>query len=174
MKLLSRLAPFVFLACIASPAIACDRSPDLERIPGSTDAEAEARYSNYEKALDVIRSVETETSQIERSWIVFLAKVEKVVTSTQDSAATKITVKPVWQVRGLLPDGPTDITSTRAGSCGSPFDVTGVKKGNLLVVFEGPGSRQAIAAQSVISAELIDAIDMYALSVRGITRRRHL
>jgi hypothetical protein len=149
-----------------SSALACDRSPDLMRIPGSTDQEAEARYRSYEQARDIIATLELEKKAIESHWTVYLAKVEKVAPSATEGGPSTVSLKPVWQVRGLLPAKSATIEEKKLTSCDwPPGGLHGTKPGELVVVFENPWSTTGWPAGQVRSGELIDAINMYALTL---------
>ena len=159
------LAALAASAASALPAHACDRSPDLMRIPGATDAEHEARYKAYEQARDVIFALDLEKSAIENSWRVYLARVAVVSPDSTKNGTRTLSVKPVWQVRGLLPSHSAMLEEERLTSCPYPGGLTGSKPGDLVVVFEKPGSTSGWRADQVRSGELVDAIDMYALSL---------
>ena len=149
----------------ASQAFACDTSPDLERIPGATDAEHEYRYNAYERDQETILAFESETRSIENSWKVFLGKVEMVTEASEKKNIRTVRVKPVWQVRGLLPAGPKTVDEGPLSSCHRDRQLRGSKTGDLIIVFESPGSIGAMRAEQARSGELIDAITMYALSL---------
>lgn len=150
---------------VTTSALACDRSPDLMPIPGATDAEHDARYKAYEQARDVIFAFELEKSAIENSGRVYLAKVDAVAPNPAKSGVRTLSVKPVWQVRGMLPAEPAVLEEEPLTSCPSPGGLWGSKRGDLVVVFDKPGSKTGWRAGEVRSGELIDAIDMYALSL---------
>ena len=150
----------------AFPALACDRSPDLMPIPGATEAEHEARYQSYEQARAVMGALEMENSAVENSWRVYLATVENTGRSAAKSAIGTVSVKPVWQVRGLLPTNSATLQEEAVTSCPFPGGLHSPKQGDLVVVFEQPGSTTAWRAEEVRSGELIDAISMYALSLQ--------
>lgn len=152
----------------ASPGVACDRSPDLVRIPGATDAEHDARYNAYEQAIDVVWALELEKTAIENSWHVYLAKVNAVAPTPGKSGIRTLTAKPVWQVRGKLPTQSASLVEGALTSCPSPGGLHGRKQGDLVIVFERPGSTSAWPAEQVRSGELIDAIGMYALSLEKV------
>jgi hypothetical protein len=152
-----------------SQAIACDTSPDLERIPGASDAEHESRYNAYERDYDVVRAFELERSSIENSWNVYLAKVESATKPTERVGVTELRVKPVWQVRGLLPAELKTVDEGPLNSCAyRNRDLRDTKIGDLIIVFESPGSVHGMRADEARSGELIDAISMYALSLRHL------
>ena len=155
----------LFAAVAATPAFACDRSPDLMRIPGSTDEAAEHRYESYEQARDILWAHDLETSAINNSWRVYLAKVEKVAPSPANSNRSTVTAKPVWQVRGTLPDEPVNVLEDELTSCPRPGGLWKAKPGDLIVVFGWPSEPTAWRAEDVRSNELIDAIDMYVVSL---------
>ena len=150
---------------VSASALACDRSPDLMQIPGTTDAEHDARYKSYEQARDVIFALDLEKSAIDNSWRVYLAKVDGVALNPAKSGIRTVTVKPVWQVRGMLPAESAMLEQKPLTSCPFPGRLTRSKPGDLVVVFEKPGSTTGWRAEEVRSGELIDAIDMYALSL---------
>jgi hypothetical protein len=152
----------------ALPALACDRSPDLVPIPGATDAEHEARYKAYEQARNVMWALELENNAVANSWRVYLGTVESISRNTPTSANSTISIKPVWQVRGLLPTKSATLGEEPRTSCPFPGDLLAPKQGDLVVVFEKPGSTTAWRAEEVRSAELIDAISMYALSLEKV------
>ena len=164
----SRLVLFAVLAAgsiSAFPALACDRSPDLMPIPGATDAEHEARYKAYEQARDVMRALELENSAVANSWRVYLGTVESIGRNAAKSGPGTVSVKPVWQVRGLLPTKLATLKEEPITSCPFPGALHSPKQGDLVVVFEKPGSKTASRGEEVRSGELIDAITMYALSL---------
>jgi hypothetical protein len=147
-------------------ALACDRSPDLMRIPGSTDEEAEARYTSYERDRDIIAKVELEKRAIESHWTVYLAKVEKIVPSTTEGDPNTVFLMPVWPVRGVLPTKSAALKENKQRFCEwPPGGLLGSKVGDLVVVFGEYGSAEAWFASEVRSGELIDAIDLYAYSL---------
>ena len=168
-----RLRPALILmkaaaaGCISTAsALACDRSPDLMRIPGSTDEEAEARYRAFEQARDIIAKLELEKRALESHWTVYLAKAEKVVPSATKGDPSTVILRPVWQVRGLLPTETVTIEENKHRYCDWPTGgLLGTKTVELIVVFDDPGSASAWFASEVRSGELIDAIDLYALSL---------
>lgn len=166
------LAASVAVCCFPpDSALACDRSPDLMRIPGSTDQEADARYRSYEQARDIIATLELEKEAIESHSTVYLAKVEKVVPGATEGEPSTVILKPVWQVRGLLPAKPATIEENKPRSCNwPPGGLYRTNPGDLVVVFENPWSRAGWPAGQVRSGELIDAIDMYALSLEKKSR----
>ena len=150
------------------PAKACDNSPDLARVPGSSDAEAERRYLAYESDLGVIARLESEKAALEESWTVYLGTIDSVERGEVGGHPKGMSVTPVWPVRGTLPKGrqritlPTSDQSCRArGFLGLNY----VETGRLVVVFERPGSEYAVSAEVARTGELINAITMYALKV---------
>ena len=162
------LAILIVAGVASSAAKACDNSPDLARIPGASDAEAERRYLAYEKDINVIARLEREKAALDESWTVYLATIAAVENVEAGKNPKFVSVTPVWQVRGTLPKGPQRITiSTNDGTCtGRDFlPLNHVEGGRLIVVFESPGSRYGIDADVARSGELIDAITMYALKV---------
>ena len=150
----------------ASEALACDTSPDLVRIPGATEAEAERRYEAYERDTDIILAFEREKLAVEGSWKVYLAEIETVTEDPARKSVTAYRVKPVWQVRGLLPQELQTLEVPSGNvSCASRGSrpLRRVEPGALLIVFESPGSRHGMSAEDARSGELVDAISMYAL-----------
>ena len=165
-------SPFILLTavgvgCLApASAAACDRSPDLARIPGSTDEEAEARYTSYERDRDIIAKVDLEKRAIESNWTVYLAKVEKVVPDNTEDDPSTVILTPVWPVRGVLPTKSASVKENERRFCDwPPGGLHGSKVGDLVVVFGEYGSTAAWRASEVRSGELIDAIDLYAWSL---------
>ncbi len=136
------------------------------QIPGSTDAEHEARYKAYEQDRDVILAVEREKTIVEASWRVYLAKVNAVASSSPNSGVRTLSVKPAWQVRGTLPASVATVEEGPLTSCAYRFRaLRGTKVGDLIIIFEQPGTVIGMRADEARSGELVDAIDMYALSL---------
>ena len=136
------------------------------RIPGSTDEEAEARYTSYERDRDIIAKVELEKRAIESNWTVYLAKVEKVVPSTTEGDPNTVILTPVWPVGGVLPTKSASLKENKQRFCEwPPGGLSGSKVGDLVVVFGDHRSAEAWFASEVRSGELIDSIDLYVYSL---------
>lgn len=161
------LAMLFLSGVTTSSAKACDNSPDLARIPGASEADAERRYLAYEKDLGVIARLESEKAALEESWTVYLATIARVEKGEEGKPPKSISVTPVWQVRSPLPMGQQTIalSSDYQGCRSRGYLHLSTEIGGLVVVFEGPGSRYGIDAEVARSGELIDAITMYALKV---------
>ena len=162
------LAMLAAASAPSSSVMACDNSPDLARIPGSSDAEAERRYLAYENDIGIIARLQGEQAALENSWTVYLATIATVDGGEAGRPPKGIGVVPVWQVRGQLPTGRQQITFPETNvvcRARGYLPLNHVERGRLIVVFEAPGSRYGVDAEVVRSGELIDAITMYALKV---------
>jgi hypothetical protein len=135
-------------------------------IPGASDAERKARYDAYEHDEDVIQAYEHERTAIEGVWEVYLATVKRRSADQKTPGAFSLTVQPVWQVRGLLPKETRTVQEGPLSSCAYRWrQLRGTKVGDLIIVFENPGSIVGMKADDARTGELVDAITQYALSV---------
>lgn len=161
------LAVVAAASATSTPLQACDNSPDLMSIPGTTPEERQRRYDDYERDIGVIARLDSEKAALEESWTVYLATLKEVRPAVAGEARVTLRVQPVWAVRGLLPKGLQSLSGAVGGTCmpRSYLPIMRDAPGTLLVVFDEPGKRYAMSAEVARSGELINAIDMYALKV---------